>query len=289
MKKILVKDGAFYVYDAPNSENSENGEWITLENGEHVKTNNGEIVAGAGGALNGVKVDGGNGSSSGRNDPKEFKLKSGKTITRGKPMSHEEASKGANPHYGSSPYYNENCQSCVMAYELRLRGYNVEAKGRNVSLVFASTVKDPSKEFEKGVNAYQHNLANNQALGWKDSSVNTPKWTEDASVNTPKRAGDFLNKNIKEGERHFLSMRWKGGGSHIIAVSKDNSGNLVAHDPQNNVTTTGIKEIRAKYLDRLAYKGMMGRPPKLLRVDNLTPNSEYVENVVIGSGDKEDV
>ena len=47
MKKILVKDGAVYVYDAPNSESSEAGEWITLENGEHVKTNNGEIVAGA--------------------------------------------------------------------------------------------------------------------------------------------------------------------------------------------------------------------------------------------------
>ena len=49
-------------------------------------------------------------------------------IKRGRPMSHEQANKmHGNPHYGESKAYSVNCQTCVVAYELRLRGFDVSA------------------------------------------------------------------------------------------------------------------------------------------------------------------
>lgn len=48
--------------------------------------------------------------------------------TKGKPYSVDNALKNVNPHH-SYEYseYSENCQRCVVAYELRRRGYNVTA------------------------------------------------------------------------------------------------------------------------------------------------------------------
>lgn len=48
--------------------------------------------------------------------------------TKGKPYSIANALKNVNPHYsGEYSEYSENCQRCVVAYELRRRGYNVTA------------------------------------------------------------------------------------------------------------------------------------------------------------------
>ena len=47
---------------------------------------------------------------------------------RGKTMSIRNADSGSvNPNYLTSSAYNDNCQSCVYAYELRRRGLNVRA------------------------------------------------------------------------------------------------------------------------------------------------------------------
>ena len=34
----------------------------------------------------------------------------------------------SNPHFMEGDNFNNNCQTCVVAYEARRRGYNVEAK-----------------------------------------------------------------------------------------------------------------------------------------------------------------
>lgn len=47
---------------------------------------------------------------------------------KGKPMSMKAAFSGANPHFSDDfSEYSENCQRCVVAYELRRRGYDVTA------------------------------------------------------------------------------------------------------------------------------------------------------------------
>lgn len=53
----------------------------------------------------------------------------GSGIPRGTPMNHVQADElKANPKYMKEAGYAQNCQLCVPAYELRRRGYNVEAK-----------------------------------------------------------------------------------------------------------------------------------------------------------------
>lgn len=46
---------------------------------------------------------------------------------QGTPLSITDALKGANPRFAKGTQYAVNCQRCVQAYELRRRGYNVEA------------------------------------------------------------------------------------------------------------------------------------------------------------------
>ncbi|MDE6677560.1 MAG: hypothetical protein K2K02_00830, partial [Ruminococcus sp.] len=50
-------------------------------------------------------------------------------IKRGNPMTFDEADHmSVNPNFTTKDSsYRENCQTCVVAYEARLRGYNVEA------------------------------------------------------------------------------------------------------------------------------------------------------------------
>ena len=47
---------------------------------------------------------------------------------KGPPLSIEDAARGTNPRFSEGGDYRVNCQRCVAAYELRRRGYRVEAK-----------------------------------------------------------------------------------------------------------------------------------------------------------------
>ena len=70
-------------------------------------------------------------------------------------MTHEQANGNMpNPNYkvGIRDEYSINCQSCVVAYELRRRGYDVETLGR----IFGDENNIPNK------------LAFHSELAWKD-------------------------------------------------------------------------------------------------------------------------
>ena len=56
-------------------------------------------------------------------------LKEGLGEKKGKPIGVQKAMEGANPFYkgGAQGDFSENCQRCVVAYELRRRGYDVIA------------------------------------------------------------------------------------------------------------------------------------------------------------------
>lgn len=50
-------------------------------------------------------------------------------VERGDPMTRSQANNNrVNPNYFKAPGYQTNCQSCVVAYEARLRGYDVQTK-----------------------------------------------------------------------------------------------------------------------------------------------------------------
>ena len=196
---------------------------------------------------------------------------------RGAPMSREEANSGnANPNFSQGGGYRINCQTCVVAYEARLRGYDVQAKPNTKGSQLAELSRNTNDAWidpATGKAVQQYLYSKNQ-----DSSLPT----------TPKQCRKWLNDNVEPGARYTFSHGWKGRGNsgHIISVDKDSSGHLRLYDPQSGQTMTG-KDVDT-YLSRIRYtRTVYGTKyktaPNLLRVDNLQFNPKYINNILEAS------
>lgn len=128
---------------------------------------------------------------------------------QGTPMNIVDALKGANPNYASGTQYAVNCQRCVQTYELRRRGFDVEA------------LPKPKK---------------NNTVVWGnecfvDSSGNTPKFT----FNQSESAIRSTLANAPDGSRHIIYVAWKNRSAHVFIAEKEN-GVIRYVDPQPNKT-----------------------------------------------------
>lgn len=128
---------------------------------------------------------------------------------QGTPMNIVDALKGANPNYASGTQYAVNCQRCVQTYELRRRGFDVEA------------LPKPKK---------------NNTVVWGnecfvDSSGNTPKFT----FNQSESAIRSTLANAPDGSRHIIYVAWKNKSAHVFIAEKEN-GVIRYVDPQPNKT-----------------------------------------------------
>ncbi|MGN0999684.1 MAG: toxin glutamine deamidase domain-containing protein [Faecousia sp.] len=177
-------------------------------------------------------------------------------VKRGEPMSREQANEGrVNPNYGQGPGYSVNCQSCVVAFEARLRGYDVQTKPNSKNPTAASLSRDTR-------------------LAWKDPATGEkPDYITNEKVTTAKRCKAWMEETIQPGERYTFQHGWKGRKytGHIISADKDSSGNLRLYDPQNGKTMQGA-DIDS-YLSRtklsMTILGTKLPRAKLIRVDNL--------------------
>ena len=122
--------------------------------------------------------------------------------TKGKPMGETKAVEGANPYYkGGSAEYTENCQRCVVATELRMRGYDVVAKPTYEGDTLPTTAFMNAKTgqvYKRYMGAFQ---------GAKTKKVSGQK--------------DFESQVIEggSGSRYALSFGWKGSDyGHVINV-----------------------------------------------------------------------
>lgn len=178
--------------------------------------------------------------------------------SRGQPMTRAEANGNhPNPNYFLESGYRTNCQSCVVTFEARLRGYDVQTK--------------PMKR-----GSMLDQLAHDTRLAWKDPRTGQkPEFIKDSTVTTPKKCRDWLEKTIQPGQRYTLQNSWKGRSrsGHIISADRDSSGALRLYDPQTGKTYRG-SDIDG-YLSMCKYtKTIMGTKinvsPKLTRVDNMS-------------------
>ena len=199
-------------------------------------------------------------------------------VKRGQPMTHEQADQGnANPNYGNGRGYSINCQTCVLAYEARLRGYNVEAKPRD------------------GSSATQNSLAKNSNLAWKDPKTgeHPEKLTNPPNINRQTQVKKWLNDNMEEGARYHFSHGWKGTDGrvgHIVSATKEN-GKIKLFDPQNGKNYEGdgvteyISRVKATWSLRTTYynSGTQGRLG-LTRVDNMQLDVTVANAVLKGAG-----
>lgn len=193
-------------------------------------------------------------------------------VKKGKPMTFEEADgRKANPKNGTDIGYSINCQSCVVTFEARLRGYDVETLPNTKDSVLSKLSGAPRLAWhKKGTKEEVDYIINNRTEAY-----------------TPKLYKSYLDEIIEEGTRYTMQFAWKGRGrsGHIISVFKEN-GELVFYDPQVGKINKGKKV--DDYLKMLKYEFTIGGVkvpfhPQLLRIDNLDFNPDIVNHILKAS------
>jgi hypothetical protein len=189
-------------------------------------------------------------------------------VSRGIPMTLAEADgRSVNPDYSKGGNYAINCQTCTFAYELRCRGYNVEAKPRG------SVASGGSGEAGDG-------LGNNLGTaGFIDIETGLPpKGTSVRCKNTRdktaciKMLDDLDAKVMEPGARYAFYCKWKGKRSaHIFNMAKDMAGQIYLIDSQIGEFVIGKENIHEKYFHRRCEMEHM----QIFRIDNTQITQEY--------------
>ena len=129
--------------------------------------------------------------------------------SKGAPNSIAESVVKTNPHYNASyREFSENCQRCMVAYELNRRGYNVTAlptfKGDNLPKI-----------------AHYNQRSGTFEGHWKGAFRNA----KTVNVEAKTKAGAIANiesamKSYGSGSRVVVQIFYKGGGGHVFNVEK---------------------------------------------------------------------
>ena len=165
---------------------------------------------------------------------------------KGRPMGMANAVLNANPHFDPSMTYKEfteNCQRCVIAYELRRRGYDVTAQP-----TFKGDILPTGVTRADGLR-YGHWMGAFQGA--------KPEKLANSSKALTEKMSEWGN-----GSRAILQVSWKGGHSgHVINLEYRN-GRVLLFDPQIG------KRYNANELFAVVKPGRT----QIVRVDNLRPS-----------------
>lgn len=207
-------------------------------------------------------------------------------IKQGKPMTIEDADmQKANPHYGEGDEYSNNCATAVNAYALRLRGFDVTAKGNKGSSSIRNYV-DFLEDRTSWVSSHD-----NVFKVWKnaDGSNATPKytadWMKDNGIDsmTGEDYKKYFEETCKEEGVYILGLKWKGGTGHATILQRDKDG-LHLVEPQaydSSLTTDGRRDIDDLLFHvRNGESGLSkypGASDGIMRVDDKIFNPKYVD------------
>lgn len=161
--------------------------------------------------------------------------------------------------------YWHNCQTCTMTYELRRRGFNVEAKP-------SPRVKKVMRDFDlfaasKGVNWSMRFLnSDGTPVRYKYSGYDIPKDTI-ASKNA------YIQNATKQQGRYEVYCAWKGknAGAHVFIVERQKNGELLWFDPQSGRRGGAFKD----YLQRMSKLKI-----SILRIDDKLINPLFAERLI---------
>jgi hypothetical protein len=185
-------------------------------------------------------------------------------VKRGEKMSFKKADGGnVNPLYYSSDKYRTNCQSSVVAYEMRRRGYNVEAKAKD--------------------NYIANALAKKSNIAWINEK--TGKFSEyiyGKDLHTTAGLLEWMEKETSKKGRYTFEYSWTNSkgrhGGHII-IAENVKNKLRLYDPQTGVVYNNYSEIGEK-LKNVDFKR---RTPKLIRIDNKAINLDVANEILKGA------
>lgn len=199
-------------------------------------------------------------------------------VEKGKPMTFDEANHNrVNPNFEKDYDCKRNCQSCVVTYEARLRGFDVQARPKT------------------SVTAYD--LSHDTNMAWIDPITKETPISDVLDIVNISDSDfyDWIYENMEEDGRYTFRFNWKGGGTsgHIISAQRTKDG-FMLYDPQNGKIITERISIEA-YLSRIntdipktiMFNGLeMPNPaftkgmPNLLRVDDLEINMKIANEIM---------
>lgn len=194
---------------------------------------------------------------------------------KGEPMTFSKADTGhVNPKYYEAYSYRINCQTCVPVFEMRIRGYDVEALPNDSKHpeVFELSKDYLSIWIDKSTGKAPIDIFNGVELGLSSSQYSTMYGMDKPSAaKTYKRLNDLM----KVDERYQLRFVWKSGnGAHTVSISKVNvlgSERLRLYDPQSDQTIYGekIKEYFKYFKYSIRKDGVSYyRWPEVVRIDD---------------------
>ncbi|MBE6876655.1 MAG: hypothetical protein E7496_08055 [Ruminococcus sp.] len=185
-------------------------------------------------------------------------------VQRGTPMTFEQAdNQNPNPLYNRGGGYAMNCQSTVVAYEARLRGYPVRALPITGNKIMKRLAEEPR-------------------LAWIDPATGQhPNYIVNEKANTALKFFLFLNKTIQQGERYSFEFHWKNGGGHVVAVEKLSDWNLRIYDAQSGKTIEKFAVIN--YFKDIDFKKKSSKNEhlaKILRIDNMVFDLKIINEIL---------
>jgi len=187
----------------------------------------------------------------------------------GQQMSIEEADKqNANPNYNKSYQYKVNCATCAAAYVLRLRGFNIQAKGN-------PRKKDNLNTWLSKCNSFE--IWNNLD-GSKATPVYICDWMKKNGLKKmyPQDYRMFFDQVCAEKGVYIFTLKWKYGGGHATILQRDYDGRLYHIEPQ--VYNPDKGEDGRRSLEELVHSLARVQPKEkgIMRVDNKLFNMKYV-------------
>lgn len=181
------------------------------------------------------------------------------SVRQGKAMNFTEADEGrSNPNYvnldAQKEGYYDNCQTCTVAYELRRRGFDVEA------------LPNKSNEFYK-------KWCVKNSFDWRDRFVNEdgtrPQYAmSDYSVaDTIQGKLTYIERITQDYGRYEVYCSWKKTKcAHVFIVERQRSGNLLWFDPQSGKKGSAFDD----YL-----KKMKAHQIGIMRIDDKMVNPAF--------------
>lgn len=192
-------------------------------------------------------------------------------VMQGKIMNFTEADQlKGNPHYsdpdGIAEGYWENCQTCTVGYELRRRGFPVEAL--------------PNKNWEILKFYDEKKITQDDRFLNPDGSRPVPKHPLTLS-DTIEAKEQYIESVTQEVGRYELYMPWKVKAgetpfAHVIIVERQKDGNLLWFDPQSG--KHGASTLFNGFLKQARPVGI-----SVLRIDDKIINLKFSERFKMAS------
>lgn len=177
-----------------------------------------------------------------------------------------------NPNYLKDRSYRVNCQTCVVANELRRRGFNLEALANTKG----SALETLSYHTESAWVDAAGNIPTSNVSGLR--KVKRKRWdgteyeTWEKTCKNRKQMVAALESDITEDGRYHIKWTWaKGNCGHIITVERV-GGKFRYYDPQNGKVITDF----VGYIDGIKTAGGI----RWLRVDTLRVNPNIAKKIL---------